>query len=88
MRIEKKLWPQYFEEILKGNKTYELRLADWECNEGDTLVLKEWDPKTKEFTGRVLEKEVGHVLKIKPSKLPFWSAEDVEKHGLQIISLK
>lgn len=88
MRIEKKLWPQYFQEILDGNKTYELRLADWDCQKGDTLVLKEWNPDTKEFTGRVLVKQVGYVARIKPHQLPFWSAEDVEEHGLQIISLK
>jgi len=88
MIIEKKIWPQYFEEVLQGNKTFELRLADWDCRKGDTLVLKEWDPDTKEFTGRVLEKEVGYVARVKPNKLPFWSADDVEEHGLQIISLK
>ncbi|NQV91679.1 DUF3850 domain-containing protein [Candidatus Woesearchaeota archaeon] len=88
MIIEKKIYPQYFEEVLNGNKTFELRLADWDCQKGDTLILKEWDPETKDFTGRVVEKEIGYVLKFKPNQLSFWSAEDVEKHGLQIISLK
>ncbi|MBU3923860.1 MAG: DUF3850 domain-containing protein [Nanoarchaeota archaeon] len=86
MKIEKKIWPEYFQEILNGNKTYELRLADWECNEGDILVLKEWNPKTKTHTGRVIEKEVGFVGKIK--NFNFWPKEDVEKYGYQIISLK
>ena len=49
MRIEKKIWPIYFQRILDGDKTFELRLADWECNEGDTLVLNEWDPEIKDF---------------------------------------
>ncbi len=34
------------------------KLADRECNEEDVLVLKKWDPETKEYTDRVLEKEV------------------------------
>lgn len=42
--IEKKIWPEFFEKVLSGEKTYELRLADWDCAPGDTLLLKEWEP--------------------------------------------
>jgi hypothetical protein len=86
MRHEKKTWPEQFSKILEGKKTYDLRLADWECNEGDVLVLQEWDPETKEFTGRTIEKEVTYVGKIKDMK--FWPQEDVEKYGYQIIAFK
>ena len=41
-----------------GKKNYEFRLDDFEINEGDKLVLKEWDPKIKHYTGRKIEKEV------------------------------
>ena len=87
MTIEKKVWPEYFQAILDGKKNYELRLADWECSEGDTLVLKEWNPETKNYTGRQLTKKVTYVAKFDIDKL-FWSKEEIEKHGLQIISLK
>lgn len=86
MKIEKKIWPEYFDEVAKGDKSFELRLADFACRKGDVLVLKEWDPKTKEYTGRVIEKRVGYVSKIDSYK--FWSKDDLEKYGLQIISLK
>lgn len=86
MKIEKKVWPEYFEKILSGDKSFELRLADWECNPGDVLVLKEWDPNTKEYTGRNLEKEITYVLKTK--ELDLFSNEDIEKFGYQIISFK
>lgn len=86
MTHEKKVWPEYFQKILEGKKTFELRLADWECNEGDTLVLREWDPKTKDYTGRTLEKKATYVLKTKDIAL--WPKEDVKKYGYQIISLK
>ena len=86
MRHTKKVWPEYFQKILDGEKTYELRLADWECREGDILILKEWNPKTKEYTGREIEKEVSYVGKTK--NIAFWPKEDVEKYGYQIISFK
>ena len=86
MRIEKKIWPEYFQLILEGKKTYELRLADFECNPGDILVLKEFNPKTKQFTGRFLEKEITYICKTK--NLDLWSKEEIEKYGFQIISFK
>jgi len=84
MKIEKKTWPEFFEKILKGEKTFELRLADFRCRSGDILVLKEWNSKTKKYTGRLLEKKVIYVLKTK--NLKFWSKKDIEQYGLQIIS--
>ncbi len=85
-RIEKKVWPEYFQKILDGKKTYELRLADFECKEGDVLVLMEWNPADKQFTGRTLEKTVTYVGKTR--NMNFWSKEEVEKHGYQIIAFK
>ena len=86
MRIEKKVLPQSFQKILDGDKKYELRLADWDCQAGDVLVLKEWNPKTEDCTGRILEKEITYVEKTKDVK--FWSDKEVEKYGYQIISFK
>ncbi len=86
MKIEKKACPKLFQKILDGDKTFELRLADFECNTRDTLVLREWNLETKEYTGRVIEKKVTYVLKTKDVK--FWSKEDVEKYGYQIIAFK
>lgn len=83
--IEKKILSEYFDLILKGQKTYELRLADWECTPGDVLVLLKIDPETKELTGRVTKRKVGHVGRTKD--FDFWSKEDIDEHGYQIISL-
>ena len=87
-QINKKIWPEYFEAILSGKKKFELRLADFDVQEGDTLVLEEWDLEKKEYTGRKIEKIVTSVLKFKPSELPFYSKEEVQKYGLQILSLQ
>lgn len=83
MEIEKKIWPQYFEKILSGEKSFEIRLADFEIGSGDVIVLREWNPDTKEYTGRKIEKEVRYVSKIK--SLTTYSKEDIEKYGLQVI---
>ncbi|MFH1623274.1 MAG: DUF3850 domain-containing protein [Candidatus Aenigmatarchaeota archaeon] len=85
-RIEKKCWPEFFQKILDGEKTFEVRLADFECEPGDTLVLREWDPQTQQYTGREIEKEITYVIKTK--ELPFWPAEEIEKHGLVVLSLR
>lgn len=86
MKHLKKILPEYFQKIVDGKKTYEIRLADWECNEGDILVLQEWDPTTQNYTGRTIEKEVICVGKTK--NLNFWSPEEVEKYGYQILGFK
>lgn len=85
--IKKKIWPIYFEAIVSGKKKYELRLNDFEINEGDHLLLEEWDPKTKKYTGRSINKKVTYVGRFKLDKL-FWSKEAIEEKGIQIISLQ
>ncbi len=87
-KIEKKIRPEYFKEIFLGKKTFELRLNDFEIEEGDILVLKEWDPKTENYSGREIEKKVGCVGRWKIDELTtFWPKEEIENKGLQIISL-
>jgi len=87
MIIEKKIWPEYFDAVASGKKKFELRLNDFEINEGDSMLLREWDPATKEYTGRQIEKKVSSVSKFDINKL-FWSKEEIEDKGIQIISLE
>ena len=87
--LKKKIWPEYFEAVKSGKKKAELRLADFAIGEGDTLVLEEWDPKTKEYTGRTIEKHVTYVSRFDAKKLKqLWPNEDPFETGLQIISLE
>ena len=53
--IKKKIHPEYFDMVKSGKKKFELRLADFDIKEGDTLILEEWNPETKQYTGRKLE---------------------------------
>ncbi len=86
MEIEKKIWPVFFERILSGKKTFELRLDDREYNEGDVLVLKEWDNEKSTYTGRVIKKEITYVLHTKDMK--YWSEEEIKNKGFVVLSLK
>jgi len=86
MEIKKKSWPEMFEKVLDGTKKFDLRLADFECKAGDTLVLQEWDPKSKKYTGRELRKKVTYVLKTKEVKL--WPQKEIKKYGFQLLSLE
>ena len=83
--IKKKAWPEYFEKVLSGEKTYDLRLADWKIEPGDVLLLQEWDPEVQIYTGREISKKVGYVGKTKPNDI--WTNEEIDKYGYQIISL-
>ncbi|MDP2816392.1 MAG: DUF3850 domain-containing protein, partial [Rectinemataceae bacterium] len=66
-----------------------LRLNDFDIQEGDTLVLKEWSKEGGKYTGREVEKTVGFVRGWKLKELEdFWTKENIEKFGLQVISLK
>lgn len=85
--IRKKTWPEYFEAIVSGKKKYELRLNDFDVQEGDTLLLEEWDPATKEYTGRKVEKKVTYVGRFKLGH-PFLPEVAVREKGIQILSLE
>lgn len=57
-----KCWPQYFQGLLDGVKTFEIReRRDRDFSVGDTLLLREWDPTTERYTGRRCERLVGYI---------------------------
>ena len=49
---ELKSWPQFFEKVVDGSKTFEVRLNDRDFKVGDFLFLREWNPETKQYSGR------------------------------------
>ncbi|MEO5627761.1 MAG: DUF3850 domain-containing protein [Candidatus Saccharimonadales bacterium] len=84
MKIEKKVTQKWFEQIMNGQKTFELRLADWKCEPGDSLVLVEID-ESRNPTGRTLERQVGTIVKTKD--IDYFTKEEIAEHGYQVISL-
>jgi hypothetical protein len=56
-----KTWPPFFQLILDGEKTFELRENDRGFKTGDYLVLEEYTPDNG-YTGRVLVHRVGVIV--------------------------
>lgn len=60
---ELKTWPEPYDEIVAGTKTFEYRRNDdRHFRQGDLLILKEWDPVAKEYTGREATARIGFVV--------------------------
>ena len=57
-----KILKPYYEAVVAGNKTFELRKDDRPYRTGDTLVLNEIGAGN-EPTGRVIKKKVGCILR-------------------------
>jgi len=81
--IKKKILPKYFKLVKSGKKKFELRLADFRIKEGDILILEEWDPKIKQYTGRKIEKKVNFVFKFNLDD--FGQKKKIEDKGLYVI---
>jgi hypothetical protein len=60
---ELKTWPEYFEAIVNGDKTFELRKDDRGFKVGDVLRLREWNPEKKFYSGRYVLVRVKYILK-------------------------
>jgi len=58
---ELKTWPDPFQAVIDGDKTYEIRVNDRLFAVGDELVLREWSPVTRSYTGRSATAIVSHM---------------------------
>jgi ASC-1-like (ASCH) protein len=57
-----KCWPEYFELLATGKKTFEIRENDRDYQVGDILFIQEWDPETKRYTGRQLKRKIKYMI--------------------------
>lgn len=61
-----KTLPEFFEALLDGRKTFEIRVNDRGFSVGDTLILQEWEPSLDirtggKYTGRALTRAVTYI---------------------------
>lgn len=80
--IEKKLWPDYFDN--DREKPIDLKLADFDLAPGDIIKYREWNPVSKQYTGREYEKIVADVTK-NESPTKYWPQPQLEEHGIYVI---
>ena len=71
MRHELKTWPIYYDAIASGTKRFEIRKDDRPFRVGDTLLLREWEPRSETYTRRRCAVRVT------------WILRDAEYFGLQ-----
>lgn len=86
--IRKKCWPEWFEKFCSGERTLELRLADFDLKNGDVLLFEEYNPENKQYTGRTASFKCKKVERSANNPLQFYSVDDVKKHGFWIIELE
>ncbi len=78
---ELKCWPEAFDLVAIGLKTFEIRVNDRGFLPGDGVELRRWDPSTARYTGQRLTGRIGHVVTGRwglPPELCVFSLLDVE----------
>lgn len=87
-----KCWPEYYAEVDAGRKTFEIRKDDRGFRVGDVLLLREYEPQSKTYTGRSCRRVVTYVtnfgqpsgyvvMAIKACEPAEPVAEDGRRHG-------
>jgi hypothetical protein len=62
MKHELKTWPEYYNAVFDGTKTFEVRKNDRNYQVNDVLYLREWDPLRETYTGSVTKVCVTYIL--------------------------
>jgi len=58
-----KCWSEYFERVWDGTKLFEYRVNDRDYQEGDEVLLREWDKVEKKYLSRYCTARIGYVLR-------------------------
>lgn len=74
MNHELKTWSEHFQAIKLREKPFELRFNGRNFQVGDTLKLREWDPKTRQYTGNIITRQITCVITIAPALTPGYAA--------------
>ena len=75
---ELKIVPEYFKDVLSGEKTFEIRKKDRPFHKGDLLALNEYDPNDKAYTGKSCLVYIDYIL----------DNADYCKSGFVVMSIK
>jgi len=56
-----KSWPWFFEPMMAGLKMHDMRTTERDFKIGDTVILKEFDPRVGVYTGRTLQMAITYI---------------------------
>jgi hypothetical protein len=59
---ELKVWPEFWDALASGEKTFELRKDDRGFRAGDVLYLREWNPRSETYSGREMRRLVSYII--------------------------
>jgi len=86
-KIVKKVQSKYFNAVKEGKKPFEIRLADFNCKEGDILVLKEQINDANKLNGREIDMEI--LFKFNTKDMEKWhTKEEIEKYGFIVLGIR
>jgi hypothetical protein len=57
-----KVWKEYYQSLVDGSKTFELRKHDRPFQVGDKLILQEYNQIDSKYTGKEIEKTITYTL--------------------------
>lgn len=60
---ELKIQPRFFEPVMRGEKTFEIRKNDRDYKKGDIIILREWSDIMNNYTGRQLKRKITYIYK-------------------------
>jgi len=68
---ELKSWVGLFQPLFDGSKTHDLRVMDRDYKVGDICWVREYNPTTKEYTGRDMYYEITYITSNQHSPCAF-----------------
>jgi hypothetical protein len=66
-----KSWVGLFQPLYDGTKTHDLRVMDRDYKVGDICKIWEWNPITREYTGREMFYQITYITSSKHSPCAF-----------------
>ena len=79
MKHELKIHPKYYRAVLLGLKKVEIRLNDRNYQEGDLLILNEFDPKTEKYTSFQVKRKVDLIIRDVAGLVPDYVIMQISK---------
>jgi hypothetical protein len=83
--IALKSWPENFAEIEKGCRV-DLRINDKPYKHGSMLLFQEFNPETKQYTGKTATRQIKRITPWKPAE--YYAPEQIRTQGIAVLGWK